>query len=219
MVDEVLFRFQANVDLDDDWHSVVFLLLRWAKNTLTAIHFLIGQGALHEAQVLLRHQFELAVVLRYLEKCPHERSDFVSHYFPPQAGRKDLELPKTWRAVYTMCKALCLPEEFYQKMYRYLSIIAHGGVSTLRQENRRLLGYEEVPDYEVANILFSAMLFYNWALAVGQRVVPYRGTRGFASKDWGQRMEALEASIYEAYEAQLRDLKERQASDNAQASP
>ena len=80
---EVLFRIPVRDEdvLQDDWHMVAYNHLGWAKNTLTAIHCLIGQGALHPAGILLRHLFELAVTLLYLDKHPEQRPDFVRHSY------------------------------------------------------------------------------------------------------------------------------------------
>ena len=196
LVGEILFRIPVKEEdaLQDDWSSVTYYHLGCSKRTMTAIHVLMGQGALYPAEILLRHLFELAVTLRYLGEHPQQRPDFVRYYSSGALPKK------AWRPIATMCEELGL-KEYYDSMYRLLSEKAHGGVGTMGREYRMLLGYEELPDHEIANILLSAALFYSWALAVGQEVFPYLGS-GFRFNGWANRFEALYAQVVGGFCAQ-----------------
>ena len=195
LVDEILFRIPVKEEdaLEDDWSSVTYYYLGCSKRTMTAINVLMDQGALYPAEILLRHLFELAVTLRYLDEHPEDRPDFVNYYSGP--------LPKkAWRPMAVMCEGLGL-REFYDSMYRLLSEKAHGGVGTMGREYRLLRGHEELGDHELAHILLSAMSFYSWTLAVGRKVFPYLGAR-FRFAGWARRVETLYATVTEAFHAQ-----------------
>ena len=211
----VSIRVDREGPLKDNWHKVAYHHLFQSMRTLTAIWVLVRQGAVHPAEILLRHLFELAVTLRYLDQYPKELCAFVRHYTPPLpenavAVSVRQHVPKTsWRRLSQMCECLCIQADHYETLYRSTSEIHHGGVFRMEQEYRRLLGLEEVPDYEIANILFPAMLYYQWAIFVNRKLFPYLAPN-FRSNDWSNRLRALEAKIHDAQ----CDLIKKRASGN-----
>ena len=164
--------------LKDEWSRVAYFHLIQSWRTLGAIHLLVGKGIVDPSGILLRHLFELAVTVRYLDACRKQVAEFVNYYSD--------SLPKrAWRRTSEMCETLGLLSH-YEEMYRLLSERAHGGVLGMGQEYLRLLGHEKMPDWEPAAVLASAAMYYEWVVRV---------TLEPMNDDWCTRLAALSGAI------------------------
>ena len=60
-------------DLQQDWNQIAFFYLRTSRQALEAVNIILPYGLVAPSEVLVRHSFELAVRLRYMEASPEDR--------------------------------------------------------------------------------------------------------------------------------------------------
>ena len=180
-----------------------------------AVYLILDKkDVLNPAYILVRHMFELGVRLRYLEAHPNKVYDFLKHSGviveegrAPSSQIEELleqedyataselmNLPKqAWEDFKRMCEELSM-SDLHKTVYRITSERSHGGLFGMPQEFLRLLGYEEIPDWEPANVLMSALDCYGMVVNINIKVFPDLGSN-FANfqlgKDWHNRLDAL----------------------------
>ena len=67
-------------DLKEDWNRVTFFYFRQARQALKAVSIILPYGLDTPSEILVRHLFELAVRLKFMEASPEDRvPDFLRH--------------------------------------------------------------------------------------------------------------------------------------------
>ena len=202
MADEIAaIRLSIQADtLKDPWQRVAYYNYVRSWRTLNAFSIIMKHGAVGPAKILLRHMFELAVVTRYLNKHRAKVDNFIQYcQVYPMPSR-------TWRPVKMMCKDLGLLKE-YDSMYRILSEEAHGGVFGMDAEYLRLMQYEEMPDWDSANVALSAMGCHTLIMAV------YHPEPDDQFHDWEERLSGLGKAIISAAEVAAKSSASEKTTD------
>ena len=178
----------ATVKLANQWHTVAYFHLYQSCKSLGAIYLILsrlGKEVMNPADILVRHMFELAVRLKYWEAHPDKVPDFLEHHVKsPRRPFGKME---------QMSKKVGLMDH-YGTVYELTSQHAHGGAQGLPLEFLRLLGYERIPDWEPANILATAIYYYDLVLSTNIKVFPDLEAQ-FADfqpgTEWHKRLETL----------------------------
>ena len=134
-------------DLKQDWNRISFFYLRTSRQALKAVNIILPHGLVAPSEVLVRHLFELAVRLRFIEASPEDRiPEFLRHSNLANptdsdinhqiqalqeqgnyAAASELMLPRRpWGDLRKMCEELELSDH-YETVYRLSSEHAHGG--------------------------------------------------------------------------------------------
>ena len=204
-------------ELSPDWNKVAIFHLLQAHDTLNAVSLTINSGLVTSSRVLVRHLFELAVRLRFMEACPEERVPCYMEYSRlncagdgnvdrkirtlheqgDYVGAMELMVPdRPWGNLKNMCTELGLLEA-YGTAYRLMSHSAHGGGHRLWQELTLYTGQEEPPVWELPGILYTALTCYIWVIEINRNTFPKSELEvsPVFAKAWQARLEALRSDM------------------------
>ena len=182
----------ATVNLANHWHTVAYFHLYQSCKSLGAIYLILarlGKEVMNPADILVRHMFELAVRLKYLEAHPDKVPDFLEHHVksPRQPFGKLKQMSKEVGLL-----------DHYCTVYELTSQHAHGGAQGLPLAFLRLLGYEGIRDWEPAKILATGIYYYDLVLSTNITVFPDLESQ-FADfqpgTEWHKRLETLWQTI------------------------
>ena len=201
---------------ENGWHAISYSHLALSRKTLMAIHLILSsesnKAMLNPGYILVRHLFELAADLEYMEKRPEEVHDFLrlSEYRAVldlvsdqrlEDAQEQLDLvdyPKgRWKPLADICAEVGL-SDIYKTLYRFTSEKSHGGHLTMTQEFLRMLNKEEIPDWKPASVIRIALTCYLSVLWVNFSVFPCLRS-DFANflpgTDWRHRLGKLDSDI------------------------
>ena len=202
-------------DLKEDWNQVAFFYLLQARQALKAVSISLPYGLVAPSKVLVRYLFELAVRLRFMEASPEDRvPDFLSHSRLTDPADSDLNhqvrdlheqgnygaavelmIPgRPWRELKAMCKELQLLDH-YGTVYRVTSEHAHGGGHRMDLDSLVAYGLDQVPHWEPAGVLHTAITYYTWVVSINLKVFPFLESRFPLNTDWQDRLQAFAGEI------------------------
>ena len=205
-------------DLKQDWNRISFFYLRTSRQALKAVNIILPHGLVAPSEVLVRHLFELAVRLRFIEASPEDRiPEFLRHSNLANptdsdinhqiealqeqgnyAAASELMLPRRpWGDLRKMCEELELSDH-YETVYRLSSEHAHGGGHGMALDLLVAYGLGRVPDWELPGILHTAITYYAWIIDVNLTVFPHLTSAFSLNADWKDRMRAFEGDIESA---------------------
>ena len=192
-------------DLDEGWSQVAIFYLKRSHETLKAVSIILSHGLVIPSEVLVRHLFELAVRLRFMEASPADRVPaFLRHSGLVDLGESDLNqlmLPKRpWGNLHCMCKELGLLDH-YDTVYRLSSENAHGGGHGMAQDLLVASGQEQIPDWQSPGILHTALVYHVWVVEINLKVFPGLASSFPLNADWKDRMKVLAEDIQSLLEA------------------
>ena len=202
-------------DLKEDWNRVTFFYFRQARQALKAVSIILPYGLDTPSEILVRHLFELAVRLKFMEASPEDRvPDFLRHSRLADPADSDLNhqihalheqgdyvaaselmLPRRpWGNLQGMCEELELLDH-YATVYRLSSEHAHGGGHGMALDSFVAYGLGQVPDWQAPGILHTAITYYAWVVEITLRAFPHLASGFSLSADWKDRQEAFADSI------------------------
>ena len=205
-------------DLKQHWNRVSFFYLRTSRQALEAVNIILPHGLVAPSEVLVRHMFELAVRLRYMEASPEDRvPQFLSHSNLADPTDSDINhqiqalqeqrnyaaaselmlLRRPWGNLRKMCEELELSDH-YETVYRVSSEHAHGGGHGMALNLLDAYGLGRVPDWELPGILCTAITYHAWIIDVNLTAFPHLASAFSLNADWKDRMRAFEGDIESA---------------------
>ena len=177
----------------DNWKDVAFFYLFRSRETLRAISLISADGLYNPANVLVRHLFEFAVRLKYMETDPESRvasflehsgvigedarntdqevQDLMAHGSYAEASKLIFPLSRGWGNLKEMCGELGLLDD-YDTMYRHASESAHGGGHGMPLLLLELSGVEKRPEWMLPGVVLGGLEYYHLVLNVSLKVFP-----------------------------------------------
>ena len=179
----------------EDWTTIAFFQLVQSRKILLAIYRIIGRtedNMMPPADVLVRTLFEIKVRLKYMQANPDKVSEFSEHHIKHPT--------RPWRQLKDLCESLGL-QRHYDTLYRETSQEAHGGISYMKQEILRLLGHEQIADWNYAKTVATALAEYVDVININLRLFPDLQPNFdeiLLRYDWSNRFDSLWCDIWEA---------------------
>ena len=196
LVDEILdLPIDVDADVQPDTYPLVVVYYAFqSRASLRAARQIASDEMFSPTMVLVRHLFELGVGLRYMWKdIPNRVPEYLKH-------GEDIDQRRPWEHVKAMCDDLGL-EDYYDRMYRYTSQVAHGGGQRMYLELARLSGRDAPKDWELPGVLETGLMCYSWILYIHYQVFPPSPDDKLAFDQWAKQRDDFREALSRTIDA------------------